>query len=174
MKAPARCTGKTHTSNILGWREWAALPDLGVGAIKVKLDTGARTSALHAFGLERFMREGTPMVRFEVHPVQRSSAASVSVEAKVLDERVVRTSSGHEALRPVINTIVQIGHQAWPIELTLARRDQMGFRMLLGRQALRNRVVVDSGTSFRAGRHPAAPFAEAPIPNRNRSREDPE
>ena len=121
-------------------------------AIKVKLDTGARTSALHAFGLRSFTRDGRSMVRFEIHPVQRSSAAVVVAEAAVLDERLVRNSGGNEELRPVIRTLIEIGDERWPIELTLTRRDQMGFRMLLGRQALKGRAVVDAGSSYREGR----------------------
>lgn len=141
---------------MLGWREWAELPELGVPAIKAKLDTGARTSALHAFDLTPFVRDGIDMVRFEVHPFQRTAADSIEVEAEVADERVVRNSGGHEELRPVIETTVRIGDDAWPIELTLTRRDEMGFRMLLGRQALRGRAVVDSGSSYRTGRPPRA------------------
>lgn len=137
---------------VLGWREWARLPDLGVRSIKVKLDTGARTSALHAFGLRRFTRDGRPMVRFEIHPLQRSADSTVAAEAVVVDERVVRNSGGREEVRPVIRTTLQIGTERWPIEVTLARRDQMGFRMLLGREALKGRTVVDAGSSFRAGR----------------------
>jgi len=136
---------------VFGWREWVALPDLGVGAIKVKLDTGARTSSLHAFRMKRFRRDGRAMVRFEIHPVQRSAAAAITVEAPVSDERAVRDSGGHEQVRPVIVTDVEIDGRRWPIELTLTRRDAMGFRMLLGRQALRGRAVVDPGRSFLAG-----------------------
>lgn len=130
------------------------LPDLGVQAIKAKLDTGARTSALHAFDLELYVRDGVDMVRFAVHPVQRSSADVVQVEAELHDERLVRNSGGEQELRPVIVTGIQVGEDRWPIELTLTRRDHMGFRMLLGRQAIRGRAVVDPGSSFRAGRRP--------------------
>lgn len=136
----------------LGWREWAALPDFGVKGIKVKLDTGARTSSLHAFGLERFQRDGVDMVRFEVLPEQRSREGRIEVEAVVTDERWVRNSGGERELRPVVETEIRIGEDSWPIELTLTRRDEMGFRMLLGRQALRKRAVVDPGSSYRAGR----------------------
>jgi hypothetical protein len=139
-------------AGVLGWREWAALPDLGVDAIKVKLDTGARTSSLHAFDLTRFERGGTEMVRFEIHPHQRSDEDAIGVEAEVVEERWVRNSGGQRELRPVIETVIRLGSERWPIELTLTRRDEMGFRMLLGRQALRRRVVVDPGTSYRAGR----------------------
>lgn len=138
----------------LGWREWASLPDLGVDAIKAKLDTGARTSSLHAFDLTHFERRGRSMVRFEVHPVQRSDSDAVTVEVEIVDERWVRNSGGGRELRPVIETTVGIGARSWPIELTLTRRDEMGFRMLLGRQALRRRALVDPGRSFRAGRTP--------------------
>lgn len=141
-----------HPPGTLGWREWAALPDLGVAAIKAKLDTGARTSSLHAFDLERFSRDGADMVRFEVHPRQRSRSESHEVEVPVIDERWVRNSGGQRELRPVIETTILIGEERWPIELTLTRRDEMGFRMLLGRQALRGRVLVDPGRSYRAGR----------------------
>lgn len=141
-------------SATLGWREWASLPDFGVDAVKVKLDTGARTSSLHAFDIERFERDGRPMVRFEIHPEQRSRAHAVQAEAEVIDERWVRNSGGQRELRPVVETEIRIGEETWPIELTLTRRDQMGFRMLLGRQALRRRAVVDPGSSYRAGRRP--------------------
>lgn len=136
----------------LGWREWAGLPDLGVARIKAKLDTGARTSSLHAFDLERFRRRGVEMVRFEIHPRQRSARDAVLVEAPISDERWVRNSGGQRELRPVIETTVVLGERTWPIELTLTRRDQMGFRMLLGRQALRKRALVDPGRSFQAGK----------------------
>ncbi|MDX1492834.1 MAG: RimK/LysX family protein [Longimicrobiales bacterium] len=137
---------------ILGWREWAALPGLGVDAVKAKLDTGARTSSLHAFDMERFQRDGNAMVRFEIHPEQRSREGAVEVEAEVVDERWVRNSGGARELRPVIETEVRLAEKSWIIELTLTRRDEMGFRMLLGRQALRKRAVVDPGSSYRAGR----------------------
>lgn len=140
----------------LGWREWAALPELGIARIKVKLDTGARTSSLHAFDLERFRREDTDMVRFEIHPHQRSARGAILVERPVLEDRWVRNSGGQRELRPVIETTVGIGGRTWPIELTLTRRDAMGFRMLLGRQALRQRALVDPGRSFRAGKESSA------------------
>ncbi len=132
----------------MGWREWVALPDLGVDRIKVKVDTGARSSSLHAFDLEDFTRKGEGWVRFKVHPIQHSSRGTVEVEAAVLERRSVRSSSGHEAMRPVIATAVELGGERWTIELTLTRRDAMGFRMLLGRQAVRGRCLVDPGRSF--------------------------
>ncbi|RMH19176.1 MAG: ATP-dependent zinc protease [Gemmatimonadetes bacterium] len=148
---------------VVGWREWAALPELGVPAIKVKVDTGARTSALHAFRLRRFQREGAPWVRFEVHPVQRVARPSIAVEAVVVDERLVRSSTGHEEERPVIETVLALGSESWPIHVTLTRRDAMGFRMLLGRQGIRGRVLVDPGRSFVLGRR-VAPRGEGDGP----------
>ena len=150
-KGSTRKTREKKPPITLGWREWIALPELGVDAVKAKLDTGARTSSLHAFDMVRYEEDGRPMVRFEIHPRQRSSAEAVEVEAEVVDERWVRNSGGARELRPVIETDVLVGSERWPIELTLTRRDEMGFRMLLGRQALRKRALVDSGGSYRAG-----------------------
>ncbi|MGF1569503.1 MAG: ATP-dependent zinc protease [Nodosilinea sp.] len=135
-------------SAIIGWREWVALPALGVYGIKAKIDTGARSSALHAFDVERFERNGEAMVRFQAHPIQRNDDYIVTAEAPLLDERLVRNSGGQEQLRPVIETTVQIGLQIWSLELTLTNRDEMGFRMLLGRQAVRRRYLVDPGRSY--------------------------
>lgn len=141
--------GKEKTPpEVIGWREWIALPDLGIDRIKVKVDTGARSSSLHAYDIERFEEDGTPMVRFRVHPVQRDSRTTVRARAELLDRRSVRSSSGAETLRPVIRTHVLFRERRWPIELTLTRRDEMGFRMLLGRQAVRGRFLVDPGRSF--------------------------
>jgi len=124
------------------------LPELGVTSVKAKIDTGARSSALHAFDIEFFERGGVAFVRFKVHPAQRSKKKTITVEAELLDKRPVRSSSGETELRPVIETMVAAGSQQWPIELTLTNRDVMGFRMLLGRQAVRSRFLVDSGRSY--------------------------
>jgi hypothetical protein len=137
---------------VIGWREWVALPDFGVKRIKVKVDTGARSSSLHAFDIHSFRRGGHEWVRFQVHPVQRKSSKSVEVEAKVLEHRSVRSSSGKASLRPVIVTDVELFGKVWQIELTLASRDEMGFRMLLGREAIRRRFLVDPGKSYYAGK----------------------
>lgn len=139
---------KGTRNGVIGWREWVALPALGVQAIKAKVDTGARSSALHAFGLEQFERQGRAMVRFQAHPLQRDDRHIVMAEAVLLEERWVRNSGGQEELRPVIETTVQVGDQCWPIELTLTNRDVMGFRLLLGRQAVRRRYLVDPGHSY--------------------------
>lgn len=136
----------------VGWREWVALPALGVPAIKVKVDTGARSSSLHAFHMEEFERDGVAMLRFQVHPFQRDSKTTIECEAPLLERRKVRSSSGHTVDRPVILTVLEIRGVQYEVEITLARRDQMGFRMLLGREAVRRRFVVDPGSSYYGGK----------------------
>jgi hypothetical protein len=133
---------------VIGWREWIALPDLGIDRIKAKVDTGARSSSLHGYDIRRFKRRGVSWVRFRVHPVQRDHRVMVEAEAKVVGQRKVRTSSGHDSLRWVIETDAMVGGKRWPIEITLTRRDAMGFRMLLGRQAVRGEFLVDPSRSF--------------------------
>ena len=133
---------------VVGWREWVGLPDWGIASIKAKVDTGARSSSLHVVDLEQFERDGVPWVRFRVHPVQRKSAKTVEVEAPVLETRLIRSSNGKVARRPVIVTNVTLLGNTWPVELTLASRDEMGFRMLLGREAVRRRFLVDAGASY--------------------------
>lgn len=133
---------------IIGWREWLDLPELGVERLKAKVDTGARSSALHAVRIRSFQRDGAPWVRFDVHPVQRHSHPNVRCEAALTDERMVRSSSGHSELRPVIETTARLGEHAWPIELTLTDRAVMGFRLLLGRAAVRRKFVIDPGRSW--------------------------
>lgn len=137
---------------VIGWREWVALPELGLARIKAKIDTGARTSALHAWEVRQFERDGAVWVRFTVHPQQRSTKATVDIEAPVLEFRHVRSSTGHATLRPVIRTALELFGVRRNIDLTLAARDQMGFRMLLGREALRREFVVDPSRSYLAGR----------------------
>jgi hypothetical protein len=136
----------------IGWREWIALPELGVGRIKVKVDTGARTSALHAFDVHVDETTDPPRVRFKLHPIQRSTRETVTCEAPLKERRWVRSSNGKRERRPVIVTTLGILGARWPVEVTLTSRDLMGFRMLLGRQAIRRRVVVDPGRSFLASR----------------------
>lgn len=133
---------------LLGWREWVALPDLGIDRVKAKVDTGARTSALHTFKVEPFQHDGVSRVRFWVHPLQRSDSLEVCCEADVLDRRTVRDSGGHEEERFVIRTRVRVSGECWPVEVTLTDRDSMGFRMLLGRTAIRARYLVDPGRSY--------------------------
>lgn len=148
----------------IGWREWVAFPVWGIEAVKAKIDTGARTSALHAFDLEHFVRDEVPWVRFAVHPWQRSARDDVVVEAPRVDVRRVTSSSGASAFRPVVVADIELGERRFPIELTLTRRDEMGFRMLLGREALRRRFLVDPGRSYLLGR------PEREIRRKNRER----
>ena len=136
------------TFSIIGWRETIALPQLGIERIKAKIDTGARSSALHAFHIHQDTHNGKQIVRFQVHPQQRNSKITVTTEAELLEYREVRNSGGIANLRPVILTEVQLGRHKWQIELTLTNRDVMGFRMLLGRQAVRGKFLVDPGKSF--------------------------
>ncbi len=137
---------------VIGWREWVSLPDLGIAWIHAKVDTGARSSAIHAFDVEPFdAPDGRRLVRFKVHPIQRTTRETVEVVAEVKDERWVKSTSGHRDCRIVVEAHVALGGDQWPIELTLARRDVMGFRMLLGRQAIRGRFFVNPGRSHRSG-----------------------
>jgi hypothetical protein len=135
-------------AEVLGWREWASLPDFAVDRVKVKVDTGARSSALHAYNLRVFTRAGKQHVTFDIHPLQRDATRSIPASAEVVSMRSVRSSNGQLELRPVITTRVGVGEHVWPIELTLTNRDEMGFRMLLGRQAIRERFLVDGGRSY--------------------------
>ncbi|MCK9174950.1 MAG: RimK/LysX family protein [Desulforhopalus sp.] len=137
---------------VIGWREWVALPELGIETIKVKVDSGARSSSLHAFDVDTFDRDGNQWVRFKVHPLQRSQEKNIVVEAKILEFRSVKSSSGVAKMRPVIMVEIEFLDERWPVELTLASRDNMGFRMLLGREAFRGRFLVDAGNSYYGGR----------------------
>lgn len=138
----------SSATSIVGWREWASLPDLGVDQIKVKIDTGAATSALHAEDI-RITRKGKKkFVSFTIYPTQKSKEPQIRCKTELVEKREVRSSSGHSSHRPVIKTNLFLGNMFWPIEVTLVNRDVMGFRMLLGRSALRRRLLVDSGRSF--------------------------
>ena len=141
-----------NTTNItLGWREWLALPELGLPAIKAKIDTGARTSALHAFFVEPFEQNGIEMVRFGVHPLQKRQDLEIVCMAKVIDFRSVSDSGGHREMRFVIETDVVIGAHTRRIEMTLTNRDNMKFRMLLGRTAMSG-LQVCPDKSYLTGR----------------------
>lgn len=135
----------------IGWREWAGLPDLGVASIKAKVDSGARTSAIHAFNIRPFVRDGQEYVRFCLHPVQHRRRPEVQCEARLLEERMITSSSGVAEKRYVIRTRLTLDGKTRRIELTLANRDQLGFRMLIGREAVRDRYLIDPGSSYRLG-----------------------
>lgn len=152
VTAPAREPKIESPLVIIGWREWVTLPDLGIVRIKAKIDTGARSSSLHTYALESFEVDGQMFVRFKVHPIQRHDEFSVTCHAPVHDVRNVRSSSGEVSERYVIQTQVNWMGESWKIDLTLFNRAEMGFRMLLGREAIRQRMLVDPGGSYFGGR----------------------
>jgi hypothetical protein len=142
---------KGSTAVRLGWREWVALPDLGIGLIKAKVDTGARTSCLHTFRTEPYTENGERRVKFWVHPTQNDLQEVIECDARVLDERNVSDSGGHKESRLVVETTLVVGDQSWPIEMTLTNRDSMRFRMLIGRTAMAGRATVFPEASYLAG-----------------------
>jgi hypothetical protein len=145
---------RTHSNTLAGWREWVQLPSVGIPWIKAKLDTGAQTSSLHAHALELVDRDGEEWVRFMVRPWQRSLADQVAVELPVHDRRRVRSSNGHVQERIVVLMQLELVGQKVTAEVTLTNRDAMGFRMLIGREALRAGFVVTSNRSFLGDRAP--------------------
>lgn len=145
---------------VIGWREWLALPALGIPAIKAKIDTGARTSALHTFGLETYSEGGREWVRFAMHPLQKRTDIELECVAPVVDRRVVRDSGGHAEERVVIATDLQLDSRCWPVEITLTSRDDMLFRMLLGREGIRQgQLLVDPAASYVYGKALAKTYA---------------
>lgn len=142
---------------VIGWREWVGLPELGVPWVKAKVDSGARSSSLHAWDVR--VDEDVAVVRFAVHPFQDDDDFTVPVTAPLREVRDVRSSNGEVERRPIITTRVVIGGVVVPIELSLAQRDEMGFRMLLGRTAVRRRFLIDPNRSFRGGGTRDAPPA---------------
>jgi hypothetical protein len=149
-----RVSKTSHSNTLIGWREWVSLPDLGVDWLKAKIDTGARTSSLHAFDIREFERDGEEWVRFRVKPWQDSQEDTVDVECPVHDRRAVRSSSGHAQERFVVELLIRLHDREVLAEVTLSNRDEMGFRMLIGREALRQGYVVDPARSFVGGRAP--------------------
>lgn len=142
--------GLSQQKMLVGWREWIALPDLGICAMKAKVDTGARTSAIHATEIREYRKNGEKWVKFLLHPSVIQCGSSQERTAKVVDRRMVRDSGGHESFRYFIETRMIIGGQIYPIEITLASREKMKFKMLIGRTAMNDRLIVDPLASFLA------------------------
>lgn len=138
--------GKSYV--VIGWREWISLPLLGIPRLKAKIDTGARTSALHAFDIEQYQEHGKNRVRFKVHPVQRNDNVSVECSADLIDVRNISDSGGHRELRYVIETTLVLGGISRLIHISLTDRGSMNFRMLLGRKALQTYYIIDPARSF--------------------------
>lgn len=136
---------------IIGCEEWFSLKDLGIPVIKARVDTGAATSSMHAYNIKPFTRMGKTWVRFEAHPIQKNRKTIISCEAPVVGQRTIKSSSGHPEQRYVIETAISYDHEHWNIEVTLTNRDSMGYRMLLGRQAMNGRMMVDPEKSFLLG-----------------------
>lgn len=136
---------------VVGSEEWCSIPGLGIPAVKARVDSGAKTSALHAFNLHPYNRGKEKWVSFELHPIQRNRKTTVRCEAQVLDRRIIKSSSGEREKRYVIGTQIHIGGTSFDIELTLTNRDTMGYRMLLGREAMSGRMLVDPSASFSLG-----------------------
>ena len=145
---------RSHSSTLVGWREWVQLPAVGIPWIKAKLDTGAQTSSLHAHGVKTFERDGVDWVRFTVRPWQKSPDDEVVVECPIHDRRRVRSSSGHVQERYVVLMELVLVDRTLEAEVTLTNRDAMGFRMLIGREALRKGFDVSSRRSFLGARAP--------------------
>ena len=136
---------------ILGSEEWCGFPPLGLPTIKARVDSGAKTSALHAVNIAPFQKEGETWVKFDINPIQKNQKTIIHCEAKVVDKRVVKSSSGYREQRYVIQTDLQLGDECWSVEVTLTNRDSMGFRMLLGREAMSGRILVDPEQKYLLG-----------------------
>lgn len=143
---------RTKSPLLVGWREWAMLPTLCDEPILAKIDTGAKTSAVHAYRVREVTRDGRPHVEFYLHPVQKERRPEIYCLEPIYGRRSVRSSNGAEQERIVIVVPLRLGRRKWPIELTLANRDDMGFRLLIGRDALGKRVVIDPARSYMLGR----------------------
>ena len=141
----------TKRYGVVGWREWVEFPEFSGARVKAKVDTGARTSAIHAEKIRLVSRDGTDRVAFVLHPNQDDRDLAVPCEAPLVERRVITDSGGHEEERYVISALVQLGEHVWPIELSLTDRDTMGFRMLLGRTALDERFLVQPWKSYLRG-----------------------
>lgn len=135
---------------VLGWREWASLPELNIPAIAVKVDTGARTSSIHAFHIRPFVQDGQIFVRFIIHPLQKKKKPCICCTLPLKYKKTIRSSNGIAEERYIVSTVIEIGEKRWPIDLSLANRDVMSYRMLLGREAM-SHILVDPKKSFLQG-----------------------
>lgn len=142
-----------HSHILIGWQEWCALPKLHLPAIKAKIDTGAKTSALHAAEIKPFHRQGELYVHFKVHPLQRNNTLEIDCAAPVIDHRTIMNSGGHKELRYVIRTVIQLGIFTWDIDISLTNREPLAFRMLLGRDALRHDFLIEAGKKLFQGKY---------------------
>lgn len=138
---------RARPNSIIGWRELVSLPDMSLENVRAKVDTGAQSSALHAWRIQEFKRDGEDWVRFLTNPTRRRSSR-VEAEGPLVAKRYVKNSGGQRELRPVISTRIDLMGRRFLIELTLTRREAMSFPMLLGRQAVRGRFLVDTGRSY--------------------------
>lgn len=150
MATTRKKTSERLPKAIIGWREWCALPDLALPGILAKIDTGAKTSSLHAFDIRPSPR-GEDWLEFSIHPVQRRKRPIIKCTAQCVDYRAVTSSNGKSEDRPVILTTIQMGLRSFRTEITLSNRDEMGFRMLIGRQTLNRHFIVDPSLSYCCG-----------------------
>ncbi|MCB1232631.1 MAG: ATP-dependent zinc protease [Verrucomicrobiae bacterium] len=138
---------------VIGWREWLSFPELGIPGVKAKIDTGARSSALHTHDYEVYATEsGESRVRFHLHPLRDREDVELACDAPITGQREVKDSGGHVEMRPFITVLARLGEIEWPIDLSLTNREGMRFRMLLGRTALKRRFVIDTGRSYLRGK----------------------
>jgi ribosomal protein S6--L-glutamate ligase len=142
----------SYDKKIIGNQEWCAFPELGIAAIKARIDSGAKTSSIHAFNISVYLKNDVEWVRFEVHPVQKNDEILIRCECPIIDKRDVKSSSGTSETRYVISTPISLGDSVWDAELTLSDRDAMGYRMLLGREAMNGRLVIDPSMKCVLGR----------------------
>jgi hypothetical protein len=158
---------KIENKLIVGWREWISIPDLGIKSIKAKMDTGARTSALHTYFIEPTGSSEKPLVRFGVHPSQKSDKNGIICTADVIDQRRIVDSGGHPELRYIIRTSIVVGGEKWPVDLSLTNRANMRFRLLIGRSAISEKLIIDPHHSFTLGK----PFKSKRNKNQNTTHE---
>lgn len=143
---------KKAPPTLIGWREWAAFPELGQFRIKAKIDTGAKTAALHAFRVKTTFRGGVEYAEFYVHPAQKRRLPEIFCSSPVVDRRGIRSSNGVVEQRLIIRTLLRLGEREWPIDVSLADRDAMGFRLLLGRDVFKKKFLIDPKASFLLGK----------------------